>query len=372
MAQPQATPAPLALPDGGTPPQRLDVLDVPGVGFAAGAAYGEACRERIQFHFAEATARLVRSSGLTTEAAFARAVAYRRATAGAYPDLAAEVDGVAEGANLPCVEAAWVLQLRAELQRPVERAGEHECTSFAAFGAATTEGATIAGQNADLPALYSDLLVLLRRDIPGQPRVLTLTPAGQVGYHGMNDAGVAVFANFLHSDGWRVGIPRYLLTRIALAERSRGAAVAAIERAHRASPRNLLIADDDGAVDVETTTTATARLEPEDGLLAHSNHYVAPALRECERTTPRSLANSRQRLARIQTLLRERHGALDIASCAATMRDRDCTPNALCRDHGEWTDEVITIASTIAEVAARRLWITIGPPHKAAYYPHCV
>ena len=46
--------------------------------------------------------------------------------------------------------------------------------------------------------------------------------------------------------------------------------------------------------------------------------------------------------------------------------------DALCRASGEWDDDLITIASTIAEVRARRLWITLGPPHAAAYHPYGV
>lgn len=372
MVQVAVAPTPIALPDGSAPVQELRILDVPGVGFAAGALYGEACRDLIKEHLDYALGRLDRHRGVTAEAAYRRAAEYRAATADEQPDLAAEIDGVAHGAGLPCSEAAWVLQLRAELQRPVERAKEHECTSFAVVGAATASGATIAGQNADLPAFYSRMLVLLQRAIPGQGRVTTLTPAGQIGYHGMNEHGVSVFANFLHTDGWRVGVPRYLLTRIVLAERTREAAIAAVARTRRASPRNLLIADDAGATDLETTPTEVARIEPADGVLAHSNHYVAPALEAGERAEPRGIANSRQRLAQMTALLRERHGTLDLPGIAAVLRDRQCAPDALSRAPGEWTDEVITIASTVAEVAARRLWIAIGPPHLAAYYPHNV
>jgi hypothetical protein len=71
-------------------------------------------------------------------------------------------------------------------------------------------------------------------------------------------------------------------------------------------------------------------------------------------------------------LLRERRGMLDIPGIAEVLRDRQCVPDALSRAPGEWSDDVITIASTIAEVAARRLWIAIGPPHQAAYYAHGV
>lgn len=372
MSQAAAVLSPLALPDRAVPPQHLRVLDVPGIGCAAGALYGEACRDLIREHLDHALGRLARARGVEAGEAYRRAAEYRAATAVEQPDLAAEIDGVAHGAGLDCTEAAWVLQLRAELQRPAERARDHECTSFAVTGDATADGATLAGQNADLPAFYSRMLVLLQRAIPGQGRVTTLTPAGQIGYHGMNEHGVAVFANFLHTDGWRVGVPRYLLTRIVLAERTREAAVAAVARTRRASPRNLLIADPTGATDLETTPTEVARIEPAAGVLAHSNHYVAPALVAAERAAPRGIANSRQRLAQMTALLNARRGALDLAGVVGALRDRQCAPDALSRAPGEWPDEVITIASTVAEIAARRLWIALGPPHQAAYYPHGV
>jgi isopenicillin-N N-acyltransferase like protein len=266
-----------------------------------------------------------------------------------------------------------VLQLRAELMRASDRKSEHECTSFAVVGSASRDGGTIAGQNADLPAMYRDLLVLVRRHGDGdRPRLATLTPAGQIGYHGMNEAGVAVFANFLYSGGWRVGVPRYLLTRVALAQPDRESAAAAVERTPRASSRNLMIADTSGAVDVETATTASARLEPENGLLAHANHHVAPALEPLEQADETGLRNSRRRLERMQTLLEADRGQIDVPAMARVLRDRDGVPDALCRASGEWPDEVITIASTIAEVEARRLWIAIGPPHLAAYHPYQV
>jgi hypothetical protein len=188
----------------------------------------------------------------------------------------------------------------------------------------------------------------------------------------MNEAGVAVFANFLYSDGWRVGVPRYLFTRIALAERSREAAVAAVERTPRASSRNLMVADSNGATDLETATDATARVEPEDGIVAHSNHHVAPALQSRERTSESDLQNSRVRLHRMHTLLRDAQGTLDVPRIAGILRDREGAPDALCRLPGEAEDELITIASTIADVGARKLWIAIGPPNQAAYHAYAV
>ena len=157
-------------------PAAATLLDVPGRGFQAGVLYGEACRDLIQAP--GLCARQARPQpGRGVEAAFRRAAAYRTLTAAEQSDLAAEIDGVAHGANLPCTEAAWVLQLRAELQRPVERA--NELMHLVRRRRRRHDGETIAGQNADLPSFYSRLLVLMHRTIPGQGRMTTLTPAGR-------------------------------------------------------------------------------------------------------------------------------------------------------------------------------------------------
>ena len=131
-----------------------------------------------------------------------------------------------------------------------------------------------------------------------------------------------------------------------------------------------MVAGATGAFDVETTVSSSARLKPENGVLAHSNHYVAPELQADERSQQPGLDNSRTRLERMWTLLRTEAGHIDVPTMARILRDREGAPNALCRAHTEWSDTVITIASTIAEINQRRLWIAIGPPHQAAYHAY--
>lgn len=354
------------LPD--VPAASLCTIDVPGDGFEAGERYGAACAGLIAAHLEMLMTRIGQRLGLDADAVFARTGPYRDATVQAYPLLAAEVDGVARGAGIPA-EAAWALQLRAELTVSREDAMP-ECTSLAVHPPATAEPGTLAAQNVDLPPAYGRLLVCLRRQPTEGPALLTVTPAGQLGHHGMNTAGVAVFANFLHSAGWRVGVPRYLYTRIVLAEEDRDAAVAAVERTQRAAPRNVLVADPAGATNLETTSTDSERLEHTGGILVHSNHYVS-RLREREESPPALLRNSRRRLDRIRELLRERHGAIDVAAIADALRDRRNVPDAICDlPSDDPAREATTVASSIADVEARRLWVALGPPCDAAYQPY--
>jgi len=170
--------------------------------------------------------------------------------------------------------------------------------------------------------------------------------------------------------GWRVGVPRYLYTRIALAEEDREAAVAAVEGSNRAAPRNLLIADSDGATNLETTPTDSERLEPSEGVLVHSDHFVS-RLQEQEESPPALLRNSRRRLDRIRELLGQRHGEIDVDAIADALRDRANVPDAICdQPFDDPGREATTVASSIADIAARRLWVALGAPCDAPYRPY--
>ncbi|HET8627226.1 MAG TPA: C45 family peptidase [Thermomicrobiales bacterium] len=346
---------------------------------AIGRQFGEACAESIGRHRELALARLRERSGIAPADAFAAAARYRDYVVAHAPFLDEEIWGVAEGAGLPLAEA-YLLQLRAEVAVPataapaplpagaLAEAGD-ECTTFAVLADATADGAPLIGQNADLPAFYGEIGVVLELVPDDAPAVLMLTPAGQVSYIGINDRGLGVFANYLTCDGWRVGYPRYLLSRLALTRETVYDAIAAVRGVPRASSRNLIMLDAHGtAADLETTPTRDVRLDPEDGLLAHSNHYVAASLREEERSPETPRRNSEARLARMRDLLAAARGRLDVAAMQDILRDRAGHPDTLCRMPGDaaWSD-VITFASLIAAPTRGELWVAVGPPNEHPY-----
>lgn len=339
---------------------------------AIGRQFGEACAESIRRHLDLAVSRLAQRAQIPAEVAFERALAYRPHVLRHAPFFDEEIQGIAEGAGLSLGQA-YLLQLRAELAvvKPAEEAGD-ECTSFAVQPEATADGIGLAGQNADLPAFYGEIAVVVEIVPDDMPSVLMLTPAGQVSYIGMNDRGLACFANFLTCDGWRVGFPRYLLSRLALTQESVDDAIAAIRGVHRASSRNLIMLDGHGtAADLETTPIRDARLDPADGILAHANHYTAPSLLAEERSPAKYVRNSTERQRRMTELLRARRGSLDASTMQEILRDRACAPDALCRIPEDDPDsETITFASVIAEPSAGRLSIAVGPPHQHPYQTH--
>lgn len=342
-----------------------------------GRQYGEACRELIHRHRDLAFDRLLTKSNIGSEVALERALRYRPYVQQYGGFFDEEIQGVAEGSGLSLAEA-YLLQLRAEVAQDVvsgSQTDNQECTTFAALADATSNGVPLVGQNADLPAFYGDISVIAEirpEPDPGSdrahPAVLMLLPAGQVSYIGINDRGMGVFANFLTCDGWQLGFPRYLLSRLALTKETVDDGIALVRSVPRASSRNMIALDAHGtAADLETTPTRDARLDPEEDLLAHSNHYVAESLHEEERSKEPHVTNSRIRLERMQELLRANRGTLNAESMQAIMRDRTCHPDNLSRTLGDAGHDIITFASVIAEPTEGRIWVAAGPPHENSY-----
>jgi isopenicillin-N N-acyltransferase like protein len=336
-----------------------------------GRQFGEACRELIVQHRDKALARLHETNRISEGRARSAAAEYRDTVLAHAPFFDEEVQGLAEGAGLELSDA-YLLQLRAELgvtTAPDLIDGSDECTSFAVLPEATKTGEPLIGQNADLPAFYRDISVVVEFVPDDQPAVLMLTPAGQMSYIGINDRGMGVFANFITCDGWRVGFPRYFLSRLALTHEQIDDAIAAVRSVPRASSRNLMMIDAHGnAVDLETTPTQDARIDPQNGLLAHANHFIAPKLLAEERSNGWKLQNSQKRQQRMEALLSQYHGQIDHTRMRSILRDRDSVPDSICRaDDDRKGSDIITFASVIAEPARKTMWVAVGPPNDNAY-----
>jgi isopenicillin-N N-acyltransferase-like protein len=338
-----------------------------------GRQFGEACQPLIERHLDLALARLERRQRLSVAEALSRTARFRGYVERYAPFLAEEIEGLAEGAGIGQSQA-YLLQLRAELDhhrvRDFEAAAE--CTTFVALSEATANGVGIVGQNADLPEFYSELGVMVELRPDDSPAVLMLTPAGQVSYIGINDRGMGAFANYLICDGWRDGYPRYLFSRLALQHDNVHDGLAAVRGVHRASSRNLIMLDrQDDALNFENTPTRGVSLRPQDGFLAHTNHYVAEELLEEERSEGPALENSRARLERITALLEKERGRFGVESAKAIFRDRGGLPNAICRVAGDVAgSDVVTFASVIAEPSEGRMWVAKGPPSRYSYQLH--
>lgn len=359
-------------------PDVLPVYRFRGTHREIGRQYGEACVDLIQRHRDLALVNLKKRHGADSAEVFEGAERYRSYVRDCSPEFDEEIQGVAEGAKISLAEA-YLLQLRAELttlikdQRTLVGAVEdHECTTFAALGETTRDGAPLIGQNMDLPAFYREYMVVLELVPDDAPAALIVTPAGQISYGGINDRGLGVFANFITCDGWRLGYPRYLLSRLALSYETTESAISAMTDVERASSRNFIMVDaHNTAADLETTPTRVGRLDPVDGLVAHSNHFVVEELLDEERASPEGLENSRTRLDRMNELLAGARGQLTPELAQEFMRDRARDLHNICRVPGDNGDfDSCSAASVVASPTTREVWVAAGPPNEHPYVRH--
>ena len=138
----------------------------------------------------------------------------------------------------------------------IGQAAPEGCTAYVIGRGRTAEHGVIAGQNSDMTSEVPPLAYVLHLKPKDKPEVLIWTFGGMIGYHGMNSAGIAHFANALGGGrGAGSRMPHYPVKRLML-ECSRGEVVICCQRFQLASNGNYVLCDGHGKIlDMEATTT---------------------------------------------------------------------------------------------------------------------
>jgi isopenicillin-N N-acyltransferase-like protein len=354
--------------------QRLAVHGAPA---ARGRQYGELAAARIRRAIDAYREVFEHRAGLAWPQAIAHARAFVPPIADFAPDSLAEMHGIAEGAGVP-FEAILVLNCRSELMfAAARRRGETppgECTSFAATPKATGDGHMVLGQNWDWVPFARELAVLLEVRRDDKPSFATIVEAGMLAKVGMNDAGVGLCTNTLVSerDANRAGVPYHVMLRALLDATSLDEAAAILGSVERALSANYLVADRAGrATNFETIAGGREAIHatpPQDGLIAHANHFCAPAFQPIDafvRNSPHSLT----RLDDMWHGLREQ-APLSVARLQQVLRSHRHEPNGVCSHPDPAADPLYartTVASFVADLTSGECWFTDGPPCSADY-----
>lgn len=173
-----------------------------------GRQHGEPCRERL-LAFVDYLGRILK---LSKGELHTRARRFLPLFERHCPHLVEEIHGLAEGAGVPFAEALAV-QIRGELG-PMN---DESCTTFVVSARGTASSEILIGQNGDVEPEFEDFAYVFRLRPVDKPAVLMWTFGGQIGYHGINTAGVAHFANSLGGGpAWKFGLPHYPFKRMML------------------------------------------------------------------------------------------------------------------------------------------------------------
>lgn len=343
---------------------RFREIEVAGTPREVGRQIGEAAREDIRGFCEVALAcvnKTIRISRSTAERVASESLAHAERYSS---DMVEELKGMAEGAGVGLLDL-MLLQVRNQLQ-PETDAG---CTSLSVIGAETTEGAILAQNWDNDPALDQFTVVLTRRPT-GKPAFMNVTQAGLIAYIGFSEAGLGVCLNTLPAPARTVGVPHYFTVRGIYEADSLDGAVHAVRRAERAIPANIMLATPQGPADLEVTLDGV-RVLRHNSLpgITHANHCLHPDLLPINGQFP-ELIQSHSRQTRIDELLGLRDGRQHgIGEIKEALRDHAGHPRSICRhanddpQTGFWQ----TVLSVIIEPSHRRMHIARGTPCEHPY-----
>jgi isopenicillin-N N-acyltransferase like protein len=181
-------------------------------------------------------------------------------------------------------------------------------------------------------------------------------------HQGINSAGLGSVGIAFYARDARIGIPKLLLYRRAIAQPTIEQAIRSVTISDRAYGNNHLFATAEGHIfDVEVTGTAWSFLHAENRFIAHTNHLVDPCLVHLDREE--DLLNSRLRLRRIERLVDAKFGTITVDSLKAIMADHANYPRSVCKHHAPENDlDYGTISSVVIDVSDRVLWACNGNP----------
>lgn len=189
------------------------------------------------------------------------------------PRLAWEMNGVAEAAGIELWKVA-ALNARTEILSGALGSRPGECSTVVHAGPNP-----VSAQTWDWHEELDEYWHL--HDVRGADRhYVGLTEYGILGKIGVNDAGVGVMLNILgHEEDRAEGVPVHLVCARVLGEAATlDAAINVLRDAPVTTSSAITVVTPQGAVVVELSPHGATVIEPADGMLIHTNHFLTPAL----------------------------------------------------------------------------------------------
>jgi isopenicillin-N N-acyltransferase-like protein len=320
-------------------------------GLTIGRELGDLIDRSLSFYREWLARRGVRPGGL------AALVGPYRAAAAVLAEEVALLEAIAAGAEV-APEELWAVNALEELEPVLAAPALERCSTFTAVA----EDATILGHNEQWSAGDAGNVAVVVEAPEDGVRIASPSVACCLPAVGLTSAGLAQGIDSLSARDDRVGVPRVLVSRHALAAASLEDAIGRASLAGRAGGyAHVLAGRGREAITLETTSTARAFLSDPG---AHTNHYLDPDL--ARRGHPPS-EGSLARHARLAELLRERPPATP-EDAMELLRDHASAPQAIC-EHGEPDDDEASVVlfSMVCELERGRMWVAPGNPCATRY-----
>jgi isopenicillin-N N-acyltransferase like protein len=254
------------------------------------------------------------------------------------------------------------------------------CTAFAAMPEATVNRHLLMAENWDWIPQVEGLFLKIRPSTG--PEVLCFTEAGVVGGKiGLNSEGIGLAINGLISnkDDWeRLRKPFHVRCWEILGSKTLSEAVSIITRAERSCSANFLVGQqtklgEGKIVDIESAPNATGALSPENGILAHTNHFSNPKQLGVTQILDEERKSTLNRFYRITNLLRQMrngNGKMNMRKAQEMLRDHGGKPESVCRHENRTfpaDQRYRTVVSVVMDLYTGQLKATLGSPCETEY-----
>ncbi|HEX5462979.1 MAG TPA: C45 family peptidase [Steroidobacteraceae bacterium] len=282
------------------------------------------------------------------------------------PRQVEEMRGIAAGAGVPFEHIVLVnartelvqIALRPALRDSLRTMTSEGCTGVIVRPEATCEKELIHAHNWDWQRECAESSVVLRIRNQDGPDILTFAEAGALARFGFNGRGICITGNGLESDrDYRsAGIPLALIRRRMLEQAHLGIALQIAYITPKSGSNNMMISHGPSglAFDFECAPDETFMLEPQNGLLVHSNHWLSPValskLRECGMAESPSTLH---RYVRAREMLGARTGRITPEDVQETMLDDFESPWSICYPPRPSNPTNPSIYATVASLIMR-------------------
>ena len=359
----------------------LPIIRLKGTPHERGVEHGKKMRSEIDHNLAVYFKRFRNETKLPQERVLERAAKYLPVIERTAPSYAEEMRGVAEGSGSDLLDIT-ALNTRYELMYSQYSklgvpaiSGTDGCTAFAVEPSMSENGHALMAQNWDwIPEVDG---LFLRTVNNGVPDVISFTEAGVVGGKiGINSEGLGLLINGLVSnkDDWsRLEKPFHVQCWEILRCGTLEQAVKVISQGKRSCSANFLLGQQNGSgkatiANLETAPEAVNRLSPENGVIAHTNHFCNPASVGISQVIDEEWRSTLTRYDRISKLLNRQVAnskKLNLETARSMLRDHDGRPDSLCRHPNlalAEDDRYKSVVSVVMDLEEKKMWATDGLP----------
>jgi isopenicillin-N N-acyltransferase-like protein len=286
-----------------------------------------------------------------------------------YPNVVEELRGIAEGAEVPFDDLVVLNAMEAVTTDALHLT---KCTSVGINEQRTANGHILLGHNEDwVPEDEPDVFIIHATPVE-EPQFLAMTYGGLLPNIGFNAAGIAQCCDSVYPSDYRIGIPRVVLSRAILSAKTPADAIRHMLAPLRAAGYNHLLAHESGEMyNVEVSARRFAVLYAENGMIAHTNHYLDRAMQEVEEESD-ELICTRVRYFRACRLL-EQTNKHTIQTIQSLLRDHVNYPDSICNHAVNDTDPLDrekTITSLVMDLTARQIHVAWGNPCVNQYHTY--